>query len=387
MSFPSRTHQICLVSEQTLPNYLGAVMPGASPKKLHLIVTPSMRDRADILEQALRCKQYDVEQYQLAQPLPNEMMEVLDAVRQKTGTDMAVNVTGGTKIMALAAVEWASIQDEPPFLFYVDTAEKKVWQIGGRNEQFDLKISLKIKDLLKAGAGADILSVDSTNLGQEIRDALQELVRVFLKNRLALELFNKCAKEAQSSLYADMPHGCIPGFGQALAIAQEVGKLEVASDRILYASQEARIWCNGGWLEDLVKARLYKMKGDGIIDDWASNVEVFKANRLTAKGQKKDLSPQNELDAVFTESGRLFLLECKTANLAKRGGFSAATYKIDSLRKSLGGVFAQGMIVSVLEPRPVDVRRCAELHIELLCCRDVLTFEERIKRWIQYVKS
>ena len=54
MKFPKFTHHICLVSEQTLPNYLGTVMPDASPQTVHLVVTDRMKERANILEKALR---------------------------------------------------------------------------------------------------------------------------------------------------------------------------------------------------------------------------------------------------------------------------------------------------------------------------------------------
>ena len=382
MEFPRRTHHICLVSEQTLPNYLGAIVPEAFPKKVHLVVTSRMKERADILQKALETRGYGVEQYALAEPLPDAVMAVLDSIYEKTGTDVAVNVTGGTKVMALTAVEWAGIQDEPPFLFYVDTDSRQLLQIGGQMGKCEMETALKLKELLKAGAGADITIQNSASLGGKERETLERLIQVFLKNKTALELFNKCSKEAERSLYADMPYGDIPEFLQALDIAQEAGKLHVSSGKIAYKSEEARFWCNGGWLEEFVKARLFKLKSLGLLDDWANNVEVFKEQKGGSKGRGTP-KPQNELDAAFTAGNRFFAIECKTANLAKTGGFSTASYKLDSLRKSLGGALSRGMIVSVLEPRDVDIQRCKDLHIELLYGADVLKLEDKLKSWIQ----
>lgn len=126
MNFPQYDHHICLVSEQTLPNYLGTVVPDATPKNVHLVVTDRMKDRADILEKALRFRGYAVTQYPLASQEANDMIDVLDKIYEKTGSSVAINVTGGTKIMALNAVGWANIQDVPPFLFYVDTENRKI---------------------------------------------------------------------------------------------------------------------------------------------------------------------------------------------------------------------------------------------------------------------
>lgn len=381
MKFPKFTHHICLVSEQTLPNYLGTVMPNASPQTVHLVVTDRMKERANILEKALRERGMAVERCPLASPRPNEMLAVLDDIRKNTSSgSLAVNVTGGTKVMALAAVEWAGIQDEPPFLFYVDTDNKKVLQIGGKMDEFEMTVKLKIKELLKAGAGVTVTAKANAAFNGSAINLLDRLTTTFLNDSRALELFNKCAVEARDSLYTDMPYTPSQEFIQAINIAEQAGKLRRVSDKISYASEEARFWCNGGWLEDLVKTRLYRMKSNGMIDDWDSNVDIPDGQK--SRGRPLSQSNKNELDAAFTVANRLFLIECKTANLAKRDEFSTAIYKLDSLKKSLGGVLSRGMIVSVLDPRHADIQRCEELGIKLVYGTDVLKLEEKLKNWI-----
>ncbi len=384
MNFPQYDHHICLVSEQTLPNYLGTVVPDATPKNVHLVVTDCMKARADILEKALRRRGCDVTQYSLASQEANDMLDVLNNIHEKTGGNAAINVTGGTKIMALNTVEWAGLHDKGkrPFLFYVDTDNRKILQIGAPNNQYELTTILKLKELLKAGAGADIIRQDNTPLCVRERELLEKLIQVFLKNSTALELFNKCAATAKGKLYTSMPYGDMPEFRQALDLAHEAGKLQASADKIVYQSEDARFWCNGGWLEGFVKARLVRLHHDGILDDWASNIEISKEQK--AKKQAK-LTPdsQNELDAAFTAANRFFVIECKTANLSKDGGFSRASYKLDALRKNLGGVLSCGMIVSVHEPRDVDIQRCKDLRIGLLHGKDVLRLEEKFKNWIQ----
>lgn len=382
MNFPQYDHHICLVSEQTLPNYLGTVVPDATPKNVHLVVTDRMKDRADILEKALRFRGYAVTQYPLASQEANDMIDVLDKIYEKTGSSVAINVTGGTKIMALNAVGWANIQDVPPFLFYVDTDNRKILQIDGHSSQYELTTKLKLKELLKAGAGANIIKQDNSPVRES--DLLEKLVQVFLKNKTALELFNKRAAEAKGKLYTSMSYGDMPEFRQALDIAREAKKVQVSADNIVYQSEDARFWCNGGWLEDFVKARLFKLQHEEILDDWASNIELSN-EQGAAKTGKFTPDPVNELDAAFTAANRFFVIECKTANLAKRDGFSRAIYKLDSVRKNLGGVLSRGLIVSVHEPRSVDIKRCRDLHIELLYGSDVLKLEDNLKSWIRNV--
>lgn len=384
MNFPQYDHHICLVSEQTLPNYLGAVVPGAAPQNVHLVVTDRMKERAGILEKALRLRGYAVTQHTLASQEANDMIEVLDDIYEKTGSSVAINVTGGTKIMALNTVEWAGIQDNRPFLFYVDTDTKRILQIGGQGRQYEMTTALKLEELIRAGTGADISLQKNSCLEMKQRDILERLIQLFLKNGKALEMFNKYSKEAEYSLDTAMPSSCPQEFKQAVALAQEAGKLHIYSGKIKYESENARFWCNGGWLEEFVQSRLYRMKSLGLIEDWACNIEIFKKQKSsTWKDNKKLPNPQNEIDAAFTAENRLFVIECKTANLAKRNGFPPAIYKLDSLKKNIGGVFSRGMIVSVHKPRPEDVQRCEDLHIELLYGKDVPHLEEKLKNWIQ----
>lgn len=385
MSFPKYENHICLVSEQTLPNYLGAIVPDAFPKKIHLIVTERMKERANILEKALRSRGYDVKQYPLSTPQPEAVQNVLDAILEKSGPEIAINVTGGTKIMALAAVDWAAIQDTPPFLFYVDTDNKKILQVGGKMEQYSLNFSMTIKELLYTASGHSIKSMKKDPIDTKTRDALDELIRVFIKNPSALALFNKCANK-NNSLWSDMPISCSDEFSKAIEITRQLGMLEITSGKILYSSEDSRRWCNGEWLEDYIRKELYQIKCKKIIEDFASNIKLD--YRIQIPHNKED--DWNELDASFTANNKIFIIECKSCDMEKnkkndklQSKAEKAIYKLDSIKKNFGGVLARGMIVCIHTPRPIDIQRCKDLRIELLYGADVLKLEEKIKTWIQ----
>lgn len=386
MDFPSYTHHICLVSEQTLPNYLGAIIPGAVPKKVHLVVTKRMKERADILQKALENCGRKVQQYFIADSQPKDVTQALKSIYHETGKDVAINVTGGTKVMALAAVEWAGIQEKPPFLFYVDTARYKILQIGGEAEQYEMKTKIKLKELLKVGANVNIGDQKYGALNTKTRDCLDNLIHVFLKEPNSLSLFNNRAKDAEERLYTNWPSNASPAFQQAVKIAQEAGKLHVSSGKIQYTSKEARFWCNGGWLEEFVQTRLFFLQAHGILDDWASNIQITSEQNIN-KDKRLTSDPNNELDAAFTAKNRFFIIECKTANLERTKDFSNIIYKLDSLRRNLGGVFSHGMIVSIHYPGPKVIQRCERNNINLTYGADVLKLDEKIKSWIQNAHS
>lgn len=392
MSLPLCSHQICLVSAQTLPNYIGATLPDAAPQTVHLVVTERMKERADILENILKIKKCTVQKHFLSNTEPNELFELLCAIEENNTTTFSINVTGGTKLMALTAVDWASESDSKPYAFYVDTENNSILHIGGKWEKFPISKKLKVDEILLAGAGHKILSGDTTPMKKEERPAVQKLLQLFVQDNSALALFNKCASQARFSEsnpdmqinYVEYPTSPGKGFVKALALAEELGKVTVHNDGLCYASEQCRFWCNGGWLEEYVKDTLFQLKNRKIIDDFSANVQLD--YRTHVKGNDKD-APQNEIDAAFTACNRLFVMECKTSNLNKNGKVDTkaeeAIYKLDSLRKSLGGTFSEGMLVAIHPTRREDQNRCKELGIELVSGSRVLglasVIEERIR--------
>ncbi len=392
MSLPLFPHQICLVSAQTLPNYIGATLPEAAPQTVHLVVSEQMKNRADILENILRIKKCTVQKHFLASTDPNELFELLCSIEEKNSAGFSINVTGGTKLMALTAVDWASESDSKPYAFYVDTENNSILHIGGQWEKYPITRRLKVDEILLAGAGHRILAGDTSPMKKEERPVVQELLQLFIKDNQALALFNKCASQARFSEsnpdmqmnYVEYPTSPGEGFGRALALAKQLGKVRVHNDGLCYASEQCRFWCNGGWLEEYVKDTLFQLKHKKIIDDFSANVQLD--YRIHVKGNDKD-APQNEIDAAFTAYNRLFIMECKTSNLNRNGKVDTkaeeAIYKLDSLRKSLGGTFSGGMLVVIHPTRREDLNRCKELGIELVSGSRVLglasVIEDRIR--------
>ncbi|MEA3466203.1 MAG: hypothetical protein U9R29_09425, partial [Thermodesulfobacteriota bacterium] len=61
---------------------------------------------------------------------------------------VAVNVTGGNKLMALAVFMQAWSSNVPAF--YIDTDSDTLWQLGERSQQFPLPNIFKVKLYLQA---------------------------------------------------------------------------------------------------------------------------------------------------------------------------------------------------------------------------------------------
>ena len=383
MSFKGYDIQICLVSEQTLPNYLGACLSDPMPRMVHLVVTERMKEKADILEQALKRKGCKVQQHSIPTAGHNEVFNCLCTISESIQGPIAINVTGGTKVMALMAVEWANMSELETFIFYMDTQQGQILHLAGDMESYPISCNLSIADILFAGSGHNIASKDKEAVTQERHSLLKELLELFLNNQTALKLFNLKAAEALKCPCVSWPHEPPRAFEEAMRIAAQLGKVTLSLRDITYVSEEARKWCNGGWLEEYVKCVLAGMRGKKLIDDYAANIELD--YRTPIKGTQKD-SVQNEIDAAFSKDNQLYLIECKTSDLTRKGKATTmaadAIYKLDSLKKSLGGAFGRGMVVSVFEPREEDKKRAQELRLRLVCGTRLLGLEKEISQWI-----
>lgn len=110
---------LCLVSTQPLPNLVPVCDPDQKPQKVVLLVSDHMLPQAEWLEQVLVGRKIESERWHIQSPYD------VDHIRQRLGKlldrpDMrgvALNVTGGTKIMALAAFELFRERGLP--IFYV----------------------------------------------------------------------------------------------------------------------------------------------------------------------------------------------------------------------------------------------------------------------------
>ncbi len=100
----SATTHVLLVSAQAAPNLLPALDPAMKPAEAVLLVSAKMQPRADALEKVLVQTGVETSRVALANEHDFAALEstLLDLAAARTGQSVALNVTGGTKLMALA---------------------------------------------------------------------------------------------------------------------------------------------------------------------------------------------------------------------------------------------------------------------------------------------
>lgn len=205
MPIPALKHHIVLVSGQALPTLLGASLPGKEPSGIHAVVTPAMRETARRLRKTLKARgrQCAFMEYPLGDNSGQDAIyAVLDGIRAACGGEsLGVNLTGGTKLMALAASEWAYACEAPAF--YIDTAGEQVIQIGRTWRYSHLPDVLTVRGLLVAN-GFDVENADADPVLKQRQDVLKRLLSFACsrKGAEALGYLNKLAGDAKKTTFS-----------------------------------------------------------------------------------------------------------------------------------------------------------------------------------------
>ena len=87
--------------------------------------------------------------------------------------------------------------------------------------------------------------------------------------------------------------------------------LKHQGEQVIFATEAARRFANGGWIEHHVYQSVSQVSGDLAIRDKAANLQVL-----------GDSGQLNEIDVAFTARNHLITVECKTAPCANQSSAS-----------------------------------------------------------------
>lgn len=373
------TH-VCLVSAQATPNLTPALDSHLKPRHMVLVASPDMQHQAQSLAAVIKRRGITVEQLDIADAYDYAAIEdallVWLAANEEKG--VALNVTGGTKLMAMAAQAVFASGNKP--VFYVNAETNGVLFLD-RRAPHPLDARVKLRDYLEAHGYALTGSPARPNILAAQRDLANRLVDHVESAGGALGQLNGLAQQARGSLQSPPLNDrqldsiklrdVIDLFADA-----EILHLNKAK-QIVFSDEPARVFANGGWLEFHVHQALSDLAPTEQITDHALNLTVVAPNGRT----------KNELDAAFLHTNRLHIVETKASNLADIGatGDNKATdalYKLEALLK-LGGLRTRAMLVDYRgKLTPADKARAAASNIRIVSGAQLKNIKGELKSWI-----
>jgi len=390
---PYTTH-LCLVSSQATPNLLPLLDDTWRPDKVVLACSAPMKPAALALRAVIQSKASGMAIETLALPDAYDYNALSDTflnyLADHADDNIALNVTGGTKLMAVAAQEVFRSAGKP--VFYVNVESDEVLVIGEKAGSRPLRAKLKVHEMLRAH-GYSVSTQERPQITRELRDLTARLIDHVASAGRALGTLNALARLARDEpgLRVDMSPAQYDSRALAdiLALFLDAGLLRQSGQALTFKDEESRFFVNGGWLESHVYEALQALRAQHeALSDVAMGVRVSFAGgdpRSASKARDK-----NEIDVAFLYRNTLHLIECKTANLAQSGKgddnkATEALYKMESLLK-LGGLRTRGMVVDYrgqLASSEADRQRAKEAGIAIISGAQLKDLKGAISRlWL-----
>ena len=373
------TH-LMLVSGQPTPNLTPALDPVTAPQRIILLVSPDMHRYADWLTEIYQPRGLKIERWLVdnswdSEHIQSRLLELLECETQE-GRDLALNATGGTKVMSIAAYEAFRAYGLPVYYVHPER-DLLMWMHPQKRPPHQLADRIRIADFIKAHGG-QVISRGDIQVPPAYREFAQQLIDEIDYYSDALGVLNWYANSAERDLRSEKleaRHLRFSALQDLVDKLDSLGVLRLRDKYLVFSDEKARFFANGGWLEQYVFASLNGLKTQlPAIQDTAQGVEIIHAG-----GSK------NELDVVFLADNHLYLIECKAKTFKRDDTVSGANtlYKLDSLADTLGGLQARAMLISYKELSPFDAQRARDLRIAMLHGRQLQSLQTHLHHWIQ----
>ncbi len=372
---------VCLISVQPIPNLLPLLLE--KPAKALFLVSPEMKAQAERLKKIVRPRGIAVEIREIVSAYDYESaLQKFEHVA-KEYPEAILNVTGGTKIVALAAFQAFYFNSRR--IIYLDTFNNQLLQLAPETVSFPVQDNLvKVHDYLVA-YGMNPLP-DTISVEEKRRPDLQELAELLINDETLLSRLNtaidRCGNNKSSSINLDL-NGLGDKAELLAGMLVQSGVVDWTSSSNLHIPTADKIFfCNGGWLEEYVYWMVKELSLKGL--DLAMNVRV----EWDGKGRQQT---ENEFDVLFTHDNRLHLISCKTSNPERQTATGSrateALNELDTLADRAGGLFGRAMLVSARKLSNFDRERAKKMKICLVDGVEVLRLKAHLQTWLHPAKS
>lgn len=326
--------QVSLVGEQPMPTVISALQLKADV--LHLIVSEYTAGVGENIAAAL----VPLSVRGADSPLAPYQMEdlrrhITDLVRnyRAAGHEVLINLTGGTKLMSLAAFRAA--QDcAVPALYVAMERDALLWFLPDGGERIEpIHVVLPVVTYLEAHG----LRIERTRPPSSYSVA----ARFIAENAPAgIDVLRAAATSIQGG-FQDVGSLGIPARHFAGKL-RDLGLLDVRQSPTMLrvrANPHAATFLAGGWLEEFL---YHALRESGHFDDVALGVCI-----LSQRAPEEEV--RNELDVVATRNGRLIVCSCKTGRrtLENASNTQGMIYELDWIsRREHVGIYCTKALVT-----------------------------------------
>ncbi len=358
---------VCLVSGQPMPNIIPAFVN--KPHIVVLLTTTQEKATADHIKKVyskngMKCEIHEqfIDAYDVFS-IRRELEKIYD---KYCNHKLTMNITGGTKLMAIAAYEF--FREKKQDILYVDTLHSSILKFKEAEilvSKYD-NLNISVKDYLLAhGIYPDEINRKTAGYNEVFMNIIDSDVKSFLNFSKKLRSFREIEGKFISGKYSVIRK-------KSEKRNESVGRIAKTTQLKFYDFEfngkivlENEItdlqYYVGYWLEDYTQYLLDKRNPND-----AERGFKFKHSS----------GAESEIDVLITKNGMLHLISCKSGSFTKKDLF-----ELEGLRQLAGGTFAKAYIV--VPPKPgnyPEIRlRAKQLRIEFLT---ILELKKRIEAGI-----
>ncbi|MFN3740323.1 MAG: Card1-like endonuclease domain-containing protein [Thermodesulfovibrionales bacterium] len=372
---------VCLVSEQTIPNILSIYH--FKPERIVFCTTEKMEaeKRADAIIDSLKLcglnysNAYD--KVQVDQDCLEDCESKLkeEIVLKYKDERVTVNLTGGTKIMVLAAYNiFKEIAEQ---MIYTPIPKNEFITVFPKKEDCKSPVPLSLKLSVEAyvtAYGVKVKNRDEINRLKSNASKNEKLCRWMIQNYIEIEdilgEFYGWLKDHRDKEKYTLRDKYIPKKQQEIELLRHLG-IEVNNKGInkTFSKYEIR-FLTGDWLSDFCFNEISKLS----VDDCVTGIKLISPKEA-----------ENEFDVMFTKDNALYIVECKS--LKQRHDKDAdILYKINSLQHDFG-LRVKGFLVSTARGILDDRNAIREsIHNRAKQCNTNVIHPDEIKdigKWIK----
>lgn len=335
-------HQITFVGGQLLPVFLG--IKEFSPDKIHFIASEESKDGMVVLKELFKKLKFseficDPFNFYAIKKRVDKIIENVD-----TNDEILINLTGGTKIMLLAAQ--SVISEKQVKGFYINQDYSFIEVPSYEKKQIESQLSVKDFFIL---SGHKTFSAKSLSDFTELDFKVSNEIESFASSN---KLYFKASDFVRKKYRALPDKGFEITAGNA-TIKWDSGFVEIQNNNksvVSFKSNYAReLFFNASWWELIVASEVGK---------WSKAKEVMLHCELPFKTDDKTL--KNEIDILLNTGYKLIFVECKSGNIKQED-----INKMKVIKQTYGGIISKSLLVSRFMPSQSIIEKCKELDIEV----------------------
>ena len=341
-----------LFGEQRMPSLLGILQFQTNK---HVFVN-SQQYPAKIMKQFLGNSDFDELKVNPFDPsdAKEKILKYLENI--SSYKNIGFNLTGGTKLMYAGALSACKKLNATPF--YFDIIHDKVIFLDDFKNQ-DIKPITSVETFIK---------LNSNDLSISKKGDWNQIQNINTEGRKALTMFLWKYRSKIAKLY----RGMIPYVDnrQKFSIQKNNIYIEYTKDYDVTIKMENEvfsfsnwrdfpIYITGGWFEEYVYIQFEPLLKNQIIYDLRIGLEIAfkdKENQNNSSGLNKLKNligdTYQELDIVFTDGKKLYVVECKAGNIK-----SDHIMKLQNITRYFGGLKGEGILATCFPPNSQVVKK------------------------------